>query len=147
MPIPTTYTEKQLAEFMHLTLGKVAEALGLHFGPEDAGDYAVAVENTLLAYGADDIATISGTESIRKLRALASVCAWRYAVTNFAALYDFSADGASYSRSQLFAQAKESLDLAEDQAVPYAASYAAKIVPVDHKHDPYRVRPEEENSL
>ena len=144
MPIPSAYTEKTLAEYMHLMLGKTAQALDLHFGPDDAGDYAQAVQDALLDYGAEDIAAISGVDGIRKLRALAKVAAWRHVVNNFAAFYDTSADGASYTRSQLFKQAKESLELAEDEALPYSPNYSARLVRVDHRHDPYRVRPEDE---
>lgn len=144
MSIPTSYTEKQLAEFMHVSLGKVAKALDLHFDPSGPGDYAEAVNDALLTYGTDTITTITGVTNIQKIRVLARVAAWQYVVTNFAALYDFSADGASYNRSQLFKNAQESLKLAEQQALPYSSNYSAKIVPVDHKHDPYRYRPEDE---
>jgi hypothetical protein len=144
MTIPTTYTEKTLAEYMHVMLGKVAKALDLHMGPNDAGDYAEAVNDTLLAYGTDDIATVAGIANIQKLRALARVAAWQYVVANFAALYDFSADGASYNRSQLLKNAQEALKVALDASLPYAVNYQARIVSVDHKHDPYRVRPEDE---
>jgi|SRR5688572_39588 len=144
MAIPTSYTEKQLAEYMHVMLGKVAKALDLHFGPTDAGDYAEAVNDALLAYPADNIATITGSENIQRLRALARVAAWRHVVTNFAALFDFSADGASYNRNQLFKNAQAALQLAEDDAAPYLSNYSAKIISVDHRQDPYQVRTEDE---
>jgi hypothetical protein len=144
MPFPTTYTEKSLAEYMHTMLGKVAKALDLHFDSSGPGDYAEAVNDALLAYGTNDIATIIDVAGIQKIRALARVAAWQYVVANFAALYDFSADGASYNRSQLFKNAQESLKAAEQQALPYSANYQAKIVSVDHKHDPYRFRTEDE---
>lgn len=146
MPIPASYTEKTLAEYMHTMLGKTAKALDLHFGPNDAGDYAEAVNDALLAYGTEDISTISGLPNIKKLRALALVCAWQYVVNNFAALYDFSADGASYNRSQLFANAKKALESAESAALLHVANYRARIVAVDHKHNPYRYRTENETS-
>src|SRR5690349_20973513 len=114
MPVPSSYTEKPLAEYMHVKLGNVAKALDLHFPPDGPGDYAEAVTDALLAYGTEDVSAISGSTGIQKVRALAMVAAWRHVVTNFAALFDFSADGASYNRSQLFKQAKESLQLAED---------------------------------
>ena len=144
MAIPASYTEKTLAEYMHVMLGKVAKALDLHFGPSDAGDYAEAVNDALLAYGAEDIATITGSTNFQKLRALARVAAWRFVVTNFAALFDFSADGASYNRSQLFEHATRALTLAEEAAAAYVTNYQARIVSVDHIHDPYRVRTEDE---
>jgi len=147
MAIPSSYTEKTLAEYMHVMLGKVAEALNLHFNPTDAGDYGEAVNDALLEYGETTIASITGTANLQKLRALARVAAWQYVINNFAALYDFSADGASYNRSQLFKNAQESLKLAEQAALPYSSNYSAKIVAVDHKHDPYQVRPEDETGM
>lgn len=147
MPIPSTYTEKTLAEFMETTLGKCAKALELHAAPNDAGDFAEAVNDSLLAYGTDDISTISGTDNLLKLRALARKAAWQYVVNNFAALYDFSADGGTYSRSQLFSQAKQAMEQAERQALMYDPVYQASVVRLDHKHDPYRYRPEEDRTL
>src|SRR5688500_72219 len=99
MAVPASYTEKTLAEFMHVSLGKTAKALAINFGPNDAGDYAEAVNDALLAYGTNDIGTISGFANIMKLRALARVYAWQHVVNNFATLFDFSADGGQYSRS------------------------------------------------
>lgn len=147
MPAPTSYTEKSLAEYMHLTLGKVAKALDLHFAPDGPGDYAEAVNDTLLAYGAEDIATITGMANIKKLRALAAACAWQYVVNNFAALYDFSADGASYSRSQLFENAQKALQVAQRQALVYDSSYMIRVRKTDHIHDPYTVRDVDERTL
>lgn len=147
MAVPTSYTEKQLGEYMQTLLGKVAKALALTASSNDAGDFAEAVNDALLAYGTDTISSITGLANITKLRALASVAAWRFVVTNFTALYDFSADNASFSRSQLFKQAKESLQLAEQAALPYDPAYTAQIVSVDHKHDPYAYRPEDETSM
>jgi hypothetical protein len=147
MPIPNSYTEKTLAEYMHLMLGKVAKALDLHLGPNDAGDYAEAVNDALLAYGTDTIATITGIDNLQKLRALARVAAWQYVINNFAALYDFSADGASYNRSQLLANAEKALAVAIDGSLPYLPTYQAKIVAVDHRDDPYRYRPEDESGM
>jgi len=145
MAIPASYTEKTLAEFMHTTLGKTAKALAINFGPNDAGDYAEAVNDALLAYGTEDIATISGVANIMKLRALARVYAWQHVVNNFATLYDFSADGGQYSRSQMFKQAKESLELAQTQSLAYDPTYQVNVVAIDHTQDPYRYRPEEES--
>lgn len=147
MSIPAAYTEKTLGQYMQTLLGKVAGALALTAGPADAGDFAEAVNDALLAYGTSDISTITGLANITKLRALARVAAWQYVVTNFAALYDFSADGGSYSRSQLYKQAKESLALAQQAALPYDPLYQAQVIAVDQTHDPYTYRPEDEAGL
>lgn len=144
MAIPASYTEKTLAQYMETMLGKTAKVLALHAGPEDAGDFAEAVNDVLLAYGTNDIATISGIENLKKLRALAVVSAWQFVVNNFAALYDFSADGASYDRSQLFESASKALAQAELNGLPYLVNYQARVTKLDRVHDPYTVRPEDE---
>ncbi len=147
MAAPDLYTEKSLGEYMARRLGKVAKALGLSSGPNDAGDFVEAVNDALLLYGTNDISTITGMDAIQKLRALALVAAWQYVVTNFVALYNFSADGASYSRSNLFDQAKEALEMAKTEALVFDPAYSIRIRKVDHIHDPYAVRDTEERSL
>lgn len=147
MAIPASYTEKSLAEFMHVSLGKTAKALAINFAPDGPGDYAEAVNDALLAYGTQDIASISGVAAIMKIRALARVYAWQYVVSNFAALVDFSADGGQYSRSQMFKQAKESLELAQTQALAYDPAYQVNVVAIDHTQDPYQYRPEDESGV
>lgn len=147
MPIPTSYTEKTLAEYMHTMLGKTARALSLQLSPDGAGDYAEAVIDALLLYGAENIASITGMANIQKLRALAKVAAWRHVVNNFAALYDFSADGGNYHRGQLFENAQAALKAAERQALSFDPNYSIRIRKVDHVHDPYTVRDLEDRPL
>jgi hypothetical protein len=147
MAVPASYTEKTLAQFVHVSLGRVAKALALNFGPNDAGDYAEVINDTLLAYGTENIASITGVDNIQKLRTLAKAAAWQHVVNNFAALYDFSADGGQYSRSQMFKQAKESLELAQRAALPYDTAYQVKVVAIDHKQDPYRYLTEDESGV
>lgn len=150
MTIPTSYTEKTLAEYMHVSLGKTAKVLDLHFDPNGPGDYAEAVNDTLLAYGAEEINTITGLEAIKKLRILAVASAWQYVVNNFVALYDFSADGGSYKRNQLFESAKKMLEAA---AGVVTANYGGsstnrvRIRKIDPIHDPYTVRDRTERPL
>jgi len=149
MAIPSSYTEKTLAEYMHVSLGKTAKALDLHFDPNGPGDYVEAVNDTLLDYGTDDITTITGLDAIKKLRMLAVASAWQFVVNNFVALYDFSADGGRYNRNQLFTNAQKMLETA---AGVVAANYGTgsntiRIRKVDHIHDPYTVRDRTERPL
>lgn len=137
MPIPVSYTEKSLAEYMYRALGKVSKVLNIHLGTEDAGDLSEVVNDTLLAYGTDSISSISGRENILKLRSLALVAMWRYVIANFTALYDFSADGASYQRNQMFKSAQEALKLVEQQALLYSSAYSIKIISAKYVDDPY----------
>lgn len=144
MAAPTSYTERQLAEFMHASLGKLAGVLNMRFTSDGPGDFAEAVNDALLQYGSDDITTISGVGNITKIRALARVAIWQYVIMNLAALYDVSVDGGTYNRSQIQKQAVKALELAEAAAFPYSLSYNVRILSLDHQHDPYQVRPEDE---
>jgi hypothetical protein len=130
MAAPTAYTEKELAAYMHAELGPAAAALGLEVGLSDAGDYAEAVNETILQYG---VTAISQASDILKLRALARVQAWRTAAAQMAALFDFGAEGGSYQRSQMAASAEKNLARALIDALPYDENY--------------RVRPEAWNNV
>ena len=147
MAVPASYTEKALAEYMASLLGAVVTVLGLTVGASDAGDYEEAVNDTLLAYGTDDISSVSGRTNIQKLRVIAKAQAWQLAVNNFAAYTKFSADGGSYDRNQLFEQAKQNLADAEVAAMAYDANYAVRRRSVDAMHDPYQVRTDDERVL
>lgn len=143
MAIPSGYTEQALAAYMHDVLGAVGTSLD--FSVTD-GDYAEAVNDALVAYGVDDIQTVSGRANIARLRALARVEAWRLVVRNTAGDYDFQADGARYNRSQIHAQAQENLQEALNDAAAYDPSYRVGIDRIVHKHDPYAYLPEEDRT-
>lgn len=130
MPVPTSYTEEQLATFMHGCLGDVATELGWSV---DGGSYSEAVTEALLAY---DVADIADATDMRKLRALARREAWRAAVASLAARYDFTADGASHHLSQIHAAAQAALAAAEADAARYDTAYQVTATPV-HYGDPY----------
>lgn len=129
MPVPTSYTEANLATFMHGCLGDVATELGWLA----ASSYSEAVTETLLAYGVTDIA---GATDMRKLRALARREAWRAAVGSLASRYDFTADGASHHLSQVYSQAQHALAAAEADAVRYDTAHQATLTKI-HYGDPY----------
>ena len=102
MPIPTSYTEQSLMNYMHEALSGVGDVLG--FNPPHA--YDEAFNETMLVYGASDVTAVSGIRNIRTLRAIARVEAWRKVMAATAGDYDFRReDGASYNRSQIHAQA------------------------------------------
>lgn len=135
MSAPTSYTEATLATYMHSVLGDVATTMGWSAG---TASYGEAVNETLLAYGVDSISSISGRDGIAKLRALARVEAWRQVISNTAGGYDFSADGASYSRSQMHEQALASMRVAEADAMQYGGyGYEAIFQNLEHVQDPY----------
>jgi len=67
-----------------------------------------------------------------------------------AALSNFWTNVASITvgprREELGAIAKAWADRAKEAGPAAGANYAVRVIPVDHIHDPYRVRPEEENA-
>lgn len=145
MTTPTSYTEATLAAYMHATLGDVASALGWASG---TASYGEAVNETALAYGVDDITTITGRENIARLRALARAESWRQVMAYTAGDFDFSADGASYNRSQVHAQAKAALQLAEADAMRYGAyGFDVVVQNVRDVHDPYAYIPDDDRVL
>ena len=144
MTLPTVYTEKTLAEFMHNELGKVAGITGYNVGVNDAGSYAEAVNETVLAYG---VTSIINASDIQKVRALARVEAWKKACNDLAALYKFSSDGASYERQQMFANAQLNLGRALTLALQWDPSYEITVTKVRPVHDPYRYLEDEDRPL
>ena len=140
MAAPSSYTEETLAAYMLTCLSKVAAVLGW----TTLGDVQEAVNDTLLAYGVGDI---SAATDVIKLRALARVAIWQQAVASLAAGYDFSADGGSYSRSQLQAMAARALEQAQTLAMPYDATYRVTTATITYKHDPYLPIADEDRTL
>lgn len=115
MSAPTAYTDDTLCAYMVTSLGSVAEALDL-----TADSFTDAIDDVCLAMG---ISAVSDATDMVKLRALARYYALRHASVSAAAtFYDFSADGASFSRSQVQAQLKAMLSNAEADAMPYLPS-------------------------
>ncbi|HAR45314.1 MAG TPA: hypothetical protein DCS05_03835 [Nitrospiraceae bacterium] len=144
MAAPTSYTEETLATFMHTKLGKIASALGY----AAASSYSEEVSDTLLAYGTDDISTISGPANIIKLRTLAEMYAWRKAVGDLSTKYKFSADGGTYDRQQMFENAQKALATLElTVTITYDTAYAVQTTKGRSKHDPYAYIPEDEAGL
>lgn len=115
MAAPSSYTESMLRDYMYATTKGVADVVGW-----TAKDFVEAVNDTLFAYGVDDI---SDATSMPKLRALARVEAWRAMATVTAGEFDYSADSGQtatyYKRSQLHQQAKASLVVAQAEAGAY----------------------------
>ena len=133
MAVPTSYTEATLKAYMHTALGAVATALGITVA---AGSYDEAVNETLIAYGVSDVTSAT---NMRKVRSLARREAWRTAQASAAGRFDFSADGASYSRSQMHSMIATALATAESDAAQYdaAGAYTVTIGRIEYE-DPYQ---------
>lgn len=143
MSAPAVYTEKTLADFMHVELGKLATVLGYAPGAGDAGSYAEAVNESILRYG---VATIDLATDIRKLRGLARLEAWKKAVDDLAAHYTFQSDGNTFDREQMFTNAELNLQRCLTLALEWDPGYIITVTKVRPVHDPYRYLPEDEDN-
>ena len=111
MAYSTAYSEPELAAYLSTVVGSISDVLGW-----DSGDwhYLEAINEALAAYGTDDIASITGTANVRKLRALARRELWRSVVAGLASFIDFNApDGQALKESQYQAQATATLQQTE----------------------------------
>lgn len=133
MPVPSSYTEPELAEYMVRQLGTVADVLGWT-APHLLID---AVSDALILCG---VSTVGEVEAPR-LRAVARLTAWRAAVGALSGLHDFSADGQSMSLSQAQSMALRSLAQAERDAAEFgigaSRAYAGAMI---RSADPYVYR-------
>ena len=129
MALPASYSESTLKTYMTTSLGPLAGALGLV-----DSDMAEPLNDVLTAYGVEDIADAT---NLPKLRALARVHALRKAQVTAAAWTDFTADGASFSRSQVAAALREMLAQAEASALQYSEDYAILTGQMSYANNPY----------
>lgn len=106
-----------LADYISSNFAQIKSQLGW----SDSEEIAAITDKTLEMYGVDTEA--EATDS-RKLHALADVAVWRQALNDVSLDYNFSADGASYSRSQQAEMIRKNLNDAITDAVAYSANYA-----------------------
>jgi len=118
-----------LTDYLQSYLGGLAEQLDW-----DSTDYEFIVSETLELYGMDTEA--QATDS-KKLHALAKVITWKTVLREVTFNYDFSADGASFKRSQMYALAKQNLDEAMKDALEYLPAYEILSGEMTTEHDPY----------
>lgn len=147
MPIPVSYSEDELAAFMLAELGDVGADLGLSTAEDDVkgplGDFTEPVNDVLLDYGTDDIASIEGTTNIKTLRAIGAVHAWRLAQKRAAARYDMTDGTQRLNRGQVFAAIQKQLQQAERIAGALGATSTAsrlvvKVGRMQYAEDPYQ---------
>jgi hypothetical protein len=149
MPVPTSYTEHELADFMAAELGKVATLLAYAVGALDAGSYQEAVNEAIIQYGAASIALCT---DIPKVRALARVEAWKKACNDLVTYYKFSSTGSVFERESVYKNAVESLDRAYGLAVEWVSfptwpTYEIGVTRLRPVNDPYRYIPEDEQTV
>jgi len=133
MVAPASYSETTLILYMHNALASVSDALGWTASSVELQE---ALNEVLLAYGVSDVTGIAGISNLRKLRALARREAWRAAMTEAAADYDFENEAGVMKRSQVFAQAQKAYVQAANEALIYDDQYNVAIETVAYA-DPY----------
>ena len=106
-----------LADYITDNFGQIKSQLGW----SDSVQLVTITEKTLELYG---VATEAEATDTRKLHAIADVAVWRQALADVSLDYNFSADGASYSRSQQADMIRKNLNDAITEAVAYSANYA-----------------------
>jgi len=89
-------------------------------GWSDSLQIATITDKALEYYG---VATEAEATDTTKLHALADVAVWRQALADVSLDYNFSADGASYSRSQQADMIRKNIELAENAAIVYMPNY------------------------
>jgi hypothetical protein len=93
------------------------------------------------------VSDIAQALDIAKLRCLARLAAWEKVVSDTAGDHDFSADGASFSRSQINEMARQQVAAKTTDAAQYLEGFQAVRQRVRPVHDPYQYRPDEERPL
>lgn len=135
MPVPTSYTELALAQYMHDQLGGIADVLGYARPVSFPDSYQEVVNEVLLELG---VADISAVTDMRKLRVMARLYAWKKAAAALSSKYDFSTDGESYHRSQMHQQALKAVeDIMSECLALGLYGYSVEFQELDYRNDPY----------
>lgn len=106
-----------LADYISSNFAQIKTQLGW----SDSVEIAAITDKALEFYG---VATEVLATDTTKLHALADIAVWRQALADVSLDYNFSADGASYSRSQQADMIRKNLDAAYDAAIVYMSNYA-----------------------
>ena len=138
MAVTLSYTDQEFMAWLLTRLrGRVAEFLSWSV---EEGDLDDVLEATLLAYPVEEIGTVPATvDGVKKLRALGLAELWTAVVEALTLEIDHSADGASFSRSQLLQNAERQLSRAASLADAYGwtSQTTARIAAVVDGNDPY----------
>lgn len=133
MPVPTAYSESQLADLMLFELGGTASALGWELG-EPQLMYAVYSVARLL--GVSDVAAVT---DMAALEVLARLSIWRAAKAGLADRYRLSIDGQAIDRQQHFDHAALMVAEYEQQAAGIGAGGIGVVTihGIARSEDPY----------
>lgn len=121
-----------LENYMSDYLGGLETQLGWS---TSGSSYDFAVSETLRIYGVDNESDATDTD---KLYTIARYVLWGCVVREISFDYDYSTNGASYKRSQMYDTVKQNLTDAETDAMPYLANYQIVLGKTGNEaHDPY----------
>ena len=133
MPVPTSYTEQEYSDFLQRALGALSGVLDWTTDQNSFDEVIIDVLNAMEYSNVEDVPE----SQIPELRALGRVYLWKAVVVETLADYDFSADGASYSRSQVFDHAQRMLAQAETDAAKWLENMTVGVSKVTYHRDPY----------
>jgi len=122
-----------LADYLIAYLGNLASDLGW-----STSSLSTVVSDTLETYGVDTEAQATDT---KKLHAISKVHLWKKALIETSSKYNFSADGASFSRSQFYDMVLKNYELALSEAMNYLPFYQIEIGELFTENDPYTFIP------
>lgn len=143
MAVPTAYTTTSLAVYLKYVPGDIIDVLGWN---TDSPQVQEAVNDALLEYGVTDAASITGTDEIRRLRALGRRAIWRAIVQATANWYGITDNGQVLDRQQVHAQALLAFEQADNDCRAAGAdpALAVNVIHVQRVRDPYAVIPDAE---
>lgn len=124
----------EVQDYMQKRLGFFTDVMGWTTFTGTSGPLYEAAVDAVLEMGTDDLEDISEWE---KFRAICEYFAWTEVVNNSGAFYDYSADSASYSRSQLQEMASDNMITAMYKAQEKGASIGREIVVLQMDYQGY----------
>jgi len=117
-----------LATYITANFAQVKSQLGW----SDSLQIVAITDKALEWYGVDTEADATNT---KKLHAIADLAVWRQALNDVSLDYDFSADNASYSRSQQSKLIMDNYNQAMNDALVYLPNYSILINATDDHPD------------
>lgn len=113
MALPT-YNSHTFAIFLHRTLGDLADLFQIN---ESSEVYEEVINDTLIAYG--NVTDVDEATDVGKLRAIGRYYLWEQMLATAVPEIDYKADGAQFSRDQIFQHIQQMRDQAYLAAMPH----------------------------
>lgn len=142
MELVTSYTPQTLASFIQQQLADIATFLGWVNTSYPDGDFDEVINSTLLSLDKTQSAELAAITDVQKVRRVAMYHAWKQAQQRSILAIDFTADGLTANRDQIFKHIQEMALTAEAEIAEYgiASGYVATVLTIDRARDPYGLR-------